>query len=285
MTNRGGKIVKCDQEGNITATFGADLLLEGSTAIPNILLKIYSNIGISDYQMMLLIQLIRFHVEEKELLPSPEKLAECMESDPSRIRRELDVLLGKDIIAVSRFYDGTRNIIVEGYDFEPLFLRVSDIWAGLRAKEIEESEKLIKNSAGFGSNYNNQFDDQTLDLISLFENEFGRLLSPIEIEQIGQWASEMEPLLVVEALKRAVLGGKHNFKYINTILIEWKKNNIRTLDDISRYEQDFQKRRSRQKSMNTGTSPGGAGSNNTSSNNTSSNNDARKRAFIRSLYI
>lgn len=280
MTNRSGKIVKCDKESNITATFGADLLLEGSTSIPNILLKIYPNIGISDYQMMLLIQLIRLRVEEKELLPPAEKLAECMESDPARIRRELDVLLGKDIIAVSRFYDGTRNLIVEGYDFEPLFLRVSDIWAGLRAKEIEESEKLIKSSAGFGDNHNSRFDEQTVDLISLFENEFGRLLSPIEIEQIDQWATEMESLLVVEALKRAVLGGKHNFKYINTILIEWKKNNIRTLDDISRYEQDFQKRRSRQKSTSTGTSPGAAGS-----NNASSNNDARKRAFIRSLYI
>ncbi|MDD4239263.1 MAG: DnaD domain protein [Desulfotomaculaceae bacterium] len=279
MNKRCGKIVKCDQEGNITATFGADLLLEGSTSIPNILLKIYSSIGISDYQMMILIQLIRLHVEEKELFPSPEKLAESMESDPARIRKELAVLLEKDIITVSRFYDGTRNLIMEGYDFEPLFLRVSDIWAGLRAEEIEESEKLIKSTAAFEDNRNNRFDDQTIDLISLFENEFGRLLSPIEVEQIDQWASEMEPLLVVEALKRAVLGGKHNFKYINTILIEWKKNNIRTLDEISRYEQDFQKRRSRQKSTN-GTNPGGA-----SSNNASSNNDARKKAFIRTLYI
>lgn len=280
MTNSCGKIVKCDQEGNITATFGSDLLLEGSTSIPNILLKIYSCIGISDYQMMLLIQLIRLHVEEKDLFPTPEKLAQCMESEPARIKRELAGLLEKDIIAVSRFYDGTRNLIVEGYDFEPLFLRVSDIWAGSRAKEIEESEKLIKSSAGFGDYHDNRYDDKTVDLISLFENEFGRLLSPIEVEQIDQWAGEMKPLLVVEALKRAVLGGKHNFKYINTILIEWKKNNIRTLEEISRYEQDFQKRRSRQKNTeqkntDTGTSPGAAGS----------NNDARKKAFIRTLYI
>lgn len=275
MFKRSGKIVKCDQEGNITATFGADLLLEGSTQIPNILLKIYPSIGITDFQMMLLIQLIRLHVEEKELLPSPEQLAECMESDSAKIRLELASMLEKDIIAVSRFYDGTRNLIVEGYDFEPLFLRVSDIWAVVRAREIEESEKLIKSSASLGDSRDNRFDAHTVDLISLFEDEFGRLLSPIEIEQIEQWASEMEPLLVVEALKRAVLGGKHNFKYINTILLEWKKNNIRTLEDILRYEQDFQKRRSRQKSVNTGTSPVAPGS----------NNDARKKAFIRTLYI
>lgn len=276
MIKRGGKIVKCDQEGNITATFGADLLLEGATSIPNILLKVYSRIGVSDYQMMLLIQLIRLHVEEKELMPSPETLAECMESDPARIRREISDMLEKDIIAISRFYDGSRNLILEGYDFEPLFLRVSDIWAVLRAREIEESEKLIKSSAGLSDDLDNRFDAHAVDLITLFENEFGRLLSPIEVEQIDLWASETDPLLVVEALKRAVLGGKHNFKYINTILIEWKKNNIRTLEEIARYEQDFQKRRSRQKSTNTtGTSPNGTGS----------NNDARKKAFIRTLYI
>ena len=97
----------------------------------------------------------------------------------------------------------------------------------------------------------------------------------MEIEQINQWASEMEPFLIVEALKRAVLGGKHNFKYINTILVEWQKNNLRTIDEITHYEQEFQKRRSRQKSIEQGTNPGGL----------AGNKDARKKAFIRSLYI
>ena len=70
-----GKIVKCDQKVDITATFGSDLVLEGFTAIPNILLKVYKHIGISDFQMLLLIQLIRFHVEEREYYPTPQMLA------------------------------------------------------------------------------------------------------------------------------------------------------------------------------------------------------------------
>lgn len=276
MYKRCGKIVKCDQVGNITATFGADLLLEGTTAIPNILLKIYTIIGITDFQMMLLIHLLRLHVEEKELLPSPERIAEFMESEPARIRRELDLLLEKNILAVSRFYDSSKNLIMEGYDFEPLFLKISDIWAGMRAEEIAEAERIIKGSTDLAGYQNrNSTDKYPQDLISLFENEFGRLLSPMEIEQINQWASEMEPFLIVEALKRAVLGGKHNFKYINTILVEWQKNNLRTIDEITHYEQEFQKRRSRQKSIEQGTNPGGL----------AGNKDARKKAFIRSLYI
>jgi DNA replication protein len=177
MYKRCGKIVKCDQEGNITATFGADLLLEGTTAIPNILLKIYTIIGVTDFQMMLLIHLIRLHVEEKELLPSPERIAEFMESEPARIRKELDLLLEKNILAVSRFYDSSQNLIMEGYDFEPLFLRISDIWAGMRAEEIAESEKIIKGSTDLAGYHNrNSTDKYPQDLISLFENEFGQLL-------------------------------------------------------------------------------------------------------------
>lgn len=274
---RNGKIIKCDQKVNITATFGSDLVFEGSTAIPNILLKVYSRIGISDFQMLLLIQLIRLNVEERELNSTPEMIAEFMEAEPSRIKRELADLMDKEIISISDYFDRSRNVVFEGYDFEPLFLKVSDIWAGIRAREIEETERQL-GATTFGHDYSNKrFQDKTTQLISSFEKEFGRPLSPIEVEQIEQWADEDEALLIIEALKRAVLRGKHNFKYINSILVEWKKNNLRTLESIEEYDLDFRKRRSGRnaRSVETGTSPGTTGN----------KNDSKKKAFIRSLYV
>lgn len=272
---RNGKIVKCDQKVNITATFGSDLVLEGSTTIPNILLKVYSRIGISDFQMMLLIQMIRLNVEEREFYPAPEMLGEYMESEPSRIKRALTDLLEKEIIAVSQYYDSGRNSIFEGFDFEPLFLKVSDIWAGIRAREIEESEHELRIAANGHDFMMNRFHDKTAELISTFEKEFGRPLSPIEVEQIEQWADEGEALLIIEALKRAVLRGKHNFKYINSILVEWKKNNLRTLESIEEYDRDFHERRSGRatRGAEKGTSPG-----------TGDKKDSKKKALIRSLY-
>ncbi|OPX88738.1 MAG: DNA replication protein DnaD [Pelotomaculum sp. PtaB.Bin104] len=280
---RKDKIIKCDQKVNITATFGSDLVLEGSTSIPNILLKVYKKIGISDFQMLLLIHLIRLNVEENEYYPDPEVLAEYMEAGSAKIKDELADLLEKDIIAVSDYFDSGRKVLFKGYDFELLFLKVSDIWAGIRAKEIEESEKLLRIMVDSNDFANKIFQSQASDLISIFENEFARALSPLEIGQIEQWAEEIEPLLVVEALKQAVLRGKHNFKYINSILVEWQKNNLQTLEAIAEYDREFQKRRSVHVSRsgnnnNTGTSlPGTAAAGN--------KNNSRKKAFIKTLYL
>lgn len=271
------KNIKCDQKVNITAAFGSELALEGSTAIPNILLKIYQKIGISDFQMLLLIQMLRLFTEEKELYPSPEMLANCMEADPARIEKELAVLIEKEIIAVSEYFDSNRKIIFQGYDYEPLFLKISDIWAGIRAREIEESERLLRimvDSRDFDSK---RFDDQTANLIPVFENEFGRMLSPLEIEQIEQWAAEGDPSLVVEALRQAVLRGKHNFKYINSILMGWKKNNLRTLEEIAEYDRVFQSRRAGRAARGSETASGETVAVN--------KNNSRKKAFIKTLYM
>lgn len=39
--------------------------------------------------------------------------------------------------------------------------------------------------------------------------------------------------------------GKHNFKYIDSILLEWKKNNLRTPRDIEKYDHEFQYRKTK----------------------------------------
>lgn len=272
-----GKIIKCDHKVNITAAFGSDLVLEGLTSIPNKLIKMYSRLGITDFQMMLLIHLIRFMVEERECYPEPETIAELMESTSTKVKKELADLLDKEIITVSEYYDKNNNVVFEGYDFEPLFLKVSDGWANVRASEIEETEKLLK-AADPGHDFQNyRLRDNLSGLISTFEKEFGRPLSPIEIEQIQQWDAEAEPFIIIEALKRAVLRGKHNFKYINSILFEWKKNNLQTMESIAEYDRDFLKRRGGRSTRKdnesaAGSKPGG-------------NQDTKEKAFIRSLYI
>lgn len=274
--NLNENIIKCDHKVNITATFGADLVLEGFTSVPSILIKIYSRIGITDTQMMLLIHLIRFKVEENDYYPTPEAIAEVMESNPAKIKKELADLLEKEIIAVSEYYDKNNNVIFEGYDFEPLFLKVSDVWASTRAREIVESEDMIKAAALKNGFMNSKLHDKPTGLISTFEKEFGRPLSPIEVEQIQIWAGEVESFLVIEALKRAVLRGKHNFKYINSILMEWKKNNLQTLEAIAEYDRDFLKRRSARGPLKA--QQGAA------KNSPAGGKDSKEKAFIRSLY-
>jgi DNA replication protein len=155
------------------------------------------------------------------------------------IERELQLLLEGKFLAVTEYYDGRQ--VVEGFDFRPLFEKISDCWACAKMVEIEEVQQVLKNGArGIAP-----ADEAFGGLYQVFEKEFGRPLSPIEAEQVLKWRQGMSPALVREALRRAVLLGKHNFKYIGTILLEWQKNNLRTLSEVEEYDRNFEARRKR----------------------------------------
>ena len=276
------KSVKCDQKVNITAAFGAEMVLAGATSIPNALLKGYAKIGVSDFQMILLIQLIRLISEEKELYPPPEMFADYMGAEPERIRRELADLVDKEIIAVSKYFDPIRKKAFSGYDLEPLFLRLSDLWAGNKAREIEEAERLLRITADELDFDDRVFDDGVDRIIEMFENEFGKLLTPIEIEQIEKWVAERGAPLVAEALKAAVLRDKRNFQYIRTILKDWQQNNVATSEGVAEFEQQFHNRKSSIRSRS-GNRKGVAAE--SGANKAENDRAARKKAYIRSLYV
>lgn len=226
--------------GNITATFGSDLMLQGVTSIPNLLLRHYVKIGITDEEMMVLLQLLRLRMEEKILHPAPALLAEYLDGGVVRVERNLASLLKKEILTVTQYYDEIRGNVFSGYDFEPLFEKLSEAWACAKVKEIEKIRVMIEEDshpARFAPT------SEFSSLVKNFEEEFCRPLSPMEVEQIHQWAEEADCCLVRDALRRSVLLGKHNFKYIDTILLEWKKNNLRTLEAVEEYEQRFQRKR------------------------------------------
>ncbi len=82
---------------------------------------------------------------------------------------------------------------------------------------------------------------QPENLFPLFEQEFGRPLSPFEIENINIWLDqeEQEPALIKAALREAVLMGKLNFKYIDRILREWKRKGIQTVEQARQHGKKF----------------------------------------------
>lgn len=62
-------------------------------------------------------------------------------------------------------------------------------------------------------------------LYALFEDEFGRPLSPLEGETLSIWMDQdhHDAEMIRLALREAVLSGKLNFRYIDRILFEWKR--------------------------------------------------------------
>lgn len=270
----GSKTVKKYRVGNVTAAFGTDLFLYGTTCVPNILLKYYKKMDITDSQMMLIIQMLRLRCEEKEIYPSVEQLAELLNAESDQIKADLDEMVSKEVLTLTQYVDKGHNLILNGYDFEPLFEKISEFWACTKVKEIEEAQEFLEESAA-ASSAGQDKENKLKTLYQAFEKEFGRPLSPMEIEQIEQWAEEEDSVLIMEALRRAVLMGKHNFKYINSILLEWKKNRLNTLESIAEYERRFQKRRS-------GGSSRGSDS---AYRSKSRERDSKEKALIRKLYL
>src|SRR5699024_12025362 len=77
----------------------------------------------------------------------------------------------------------------------------------------------------------------------LFEQEFGRPLSPFEIETINAWLDEdnIIPALIKAALRESVLMGKLNFRYIDRILCEWKHKGIHTVEQARESSKSFRR--------------------------------------------
>jgi DNA replication protein len=85
--------------------------------------------------------------------------------------------------------------------------------------------------------------EDEINLYTIFEQEFGRPLSPFECETLGMWMDQdhHDPTIIKAALREAVISGKLNFRYIDRILFEWKKNGIKTLNQANEYGKKFRK--------------------------------------------
>lgn len=76
------------------------------------------------------------------------------------------------------------------------------------------------------------------DLIKQFEENFGRLLSPIEIQQIIDWVTvdKFEIEVLEYALNECVLNNARTLKYFNSIMKRCADNGIKTLKAIQLHE-------------------------------------------------
>src|SRR5690606_35105272 len=109
------------------------------------------------------------------------------------------------------------------YSFAPLWEKLANLLTIEKVKRSSLQE--VKD---------NEF--QT-SLYSVFEQEFGRPLSPLECETISSWTEQdnHSDEMIRLALKEAVISRKLNIRYIDAILFNWKKNGIHTIRDAQQH--------------------------------------------------
>lgn len=202
-------------------------LREGSVAVPQLLLKHYRGLELSETEAMLLIHLLSFTEKERKEFPTIEEIQERMSASPDKVIASLQKLLKADLIRIDEEVDPVSGIQYERYNLEPLYRKLA-----LRAAEALERE-LPRRNAGDPAGQS--------DIYSVFEQEFARPLTPMELETITNWLDKDKypEELIRAALKEAVFSGKVHFRYIDRILLEWSRNRVYTAEQAKEYAKQF----------------------------------------------
>jgi len=78
------------------------------------------------------------------------------------------------------------------------------------------------------------------NIYEFVEQNFGRIITPTEIDKIDKWLNEFNVDILKYAIQIAVLGNKKTFNYVNGILNNWKSRGHKTLQEIK--DEEFNKR-------------------------------------------
>ncbi|MFT9847617.1 DnaD domain protein [Aneurinibacillus sp. REN35] len=208
------------------------MLEAGATPLPNLLLQHYRQIGLSDEEMMVIIHLLAFKTEGKPF-PTIHEVGERMSADAAAVVTKLQRLVQQGYISIEETVDPSTRMRSEWYCFTPLHKKIA---ACLEQKPVDED---IPGGMRTSSSVKN--------LYAVFEEEFGRPLSPIECENLAMWIDQdgYSEALIMAALREAVISGKLFFRYIDRILFEWHRNNIRTPQQAREYSLKFRKHQQR----------------------------------------
>ncbi|MBE1554142.1 DnaD domain-containing protein [Sporosarcina limicola] len=195
---------------------------QGNVNISLLFFHHYKSLGIKDLDAMLIMQMTAYQSEGNGF-PTPADFANRMNLTENEVSSILQRLMQHGFLQISQSED-QNSVLYETFSLHPLWSRLIDHISYV-SDEVEKESK--KNDEG--------------EIFSLFEQEFGRLLSPMECESIAMWFDEDGHTVEVirAALKEAVIAQKLSLRYIDRILFEWKKKNVKTLADVEKQTRSF----------------------------------------------
>lgn len=180
------------------------MVVNNHLIIPNYFIKYYKKFDLENNELLMLIYLL--NCNEKLILDN-KKISKNLYLEENEVLNIISSLIEKNYISIEM---SKNNGIIEEYISLDLF------YEKINSYLIENDKK-----------------DNSSDIYSKFEKEFGRTLSPVEYETISKWIESNIPLELIEAaLKEAILSGVNSIRYIDKILFEWNKKGYKMPSDI-----------------------------------------------------
>ena len=198
-----------------------ELWKQGALNFGEILAVTYKRLGLTESSYAFLVLFARL-IKEKPSEWSLAEITELMTVDAHVCSQIFIELINEGFLLVESKEDeeGCRSEI---YSLAPLFLKV---------------ETILKNDANIRRRH---------DLEALYEkieHLFG-VLSPRDIELVQMWMSEdgMDANLIELALAEMQMHDIRSLRYVDKILLDWKRKNIYTVDEAKRSLIDFRSRK------------------------------------------
>ncbi|MFH4935004.1 DnaD domain-containing protein [Staphylococcus cohnii] len=199
-----------------------DMLKSRPVVIHKELLDHYNELGINERELVILIKLI--HASEMtNKQPSIESLQKGTSLDSREITAIIQSLIQHDLLELNVNKD-EEGKFTEYMNLDQFYYKLNDIMQHVNDNIDQKQTELEFNK-----------------LFQQIEQAFGRPLSPYEIETLNQWLDvDKHDLSVIQAaLDEAESQNKMSFKYIDRILLNWKKNNVKTIEDSKKISRQF----------------------------------------------
>lgn len=198
-------------------------IMKTTLVIPKVLLMNYSKLKIDDKSLIVLIYLMN---DETHIF-NPKKISEELQISVPEILQIIDSLSTNDIISIELKKVG--DVREEFINLDQLYTKLAYLL--VNSEEMTETKK-------------------SSNIYDIFEQEFGRTLSPIEYELINGWIeAQFNEEIIIMALKEAVFNGVSNLRYIDKILYEWKKKGLNSKDDVENDRIKFQQKKVEKKEL------------------------------------
>ena len=199
---------------------------QGNVTISQLFFRHYKSLQLNESEAMLLMHIYAYQASGKHF-PTPYNLVERMSANANEISAMLQSLMQRGLLRIVQQKD-ERGVLYEEFSLQPLWERLVDIERNEKEGEAVQTEA-----------------EREGELYAMFEQEFGRLLSPVESEMLAMWIDEDGHTIDIirAALREAVIAQKLNLRYIDRILMNWKKQNVTTLEDVERVSSAFRQNR------------------------------------------
>lgn len=195
------------------------ILQDSPVVLPRILFNNYRKLNITEEELIVIMLIISLG---SQIEYNPDVFVKEIGMDKQEVMSIISRLIGKNILSIEIVKNGRKT--EEQLSLSLLYDKLLNI-----VKDVSEEENVKINGSIF----------------NVFEEELGRLLSPMEIEKIKEWVNTYKNEdLIFCALNEAVLNGINHLRYIDVILNDWNKKGYKTKEDVLKDRNNFRKKKS-----------------------------------------